>query len=227
MSNEISSKVRDYLAEVYSLSETNPDQQSYVSTSALAEVMNVSAPAVNRMVTKLKELGLLNHEPYQGISLTPDGAREALIKLRYQRIAACFLVTVMGFGWHEVHHEASQMSSSLSEMLAQRMLDMSGNPETDPFGEPIPSVVGEVPAVNDKPMVDVEDGDRLQITRVQTREPDRLEYLAALGLTPGATLELIHKAPFNGPMQLKLGEEYRIIGHNLGEIIRVCTEEPA
>jgi Fe2+ transport system protein FeoA len=40
-------------------------------------------------------------------------------------------------------------------------------------------------------------------------------------LTPGAELHLIHVAPFEGPMQLKLKSEYRIIGNNLAQLIRV------
>jgi len=59
------------------------------------------------------------------------------------------------------------------------------------------------------------------VTRVRTRESDRLEYLSALGLLPGTPVIVLHKAPFNGPVQLRVGREYRIIGHNLAELIRV------
>lgn len=45
----------------------------------------------------------------------------------------------------------------------------------------------------------------LELTRVRTREPDRLEYLGALHLKPGAQFEILHAAPFNGPIQSKLG----------------------
>jgi DtxR family Mn-dependent transcriptional regulator len=223
MSSELSAKMRDYLAKVYALSETTAAANGYVSTSALADLIDVSAPAVNRMVTKLKELGLLHHEPYQGIVLTETGTREALVKLRYQRIAAAFLADVMGFGWHEIYEEANQMSGALSETIAQRMLDMAGNPTHDPFGEPIPDINGIIVDPDDGLMTETEDNQQVTITRVKTREPDRLEYIAALGLMPGVTLHLLHKAPFNGPIQLKLGEEYRIIGHNLAELIRVKT----
>jgi Fe2+ transport system protein FeoA len=63
----------------------------------------------------------------------------------------------------------------------------------------------------------------LTLTRVTTREADRLHYLKALGLVPGAALHVHHVAPFSGPMQLRLGDEYRIIGHNLAEQIKVKT----
>jgi Fe2+ transport system protein FeoA len=53
---------------------------------------------------------------------------------------------------------------------------------------------------------------------------DRLEYLAALGLMPGAPLEVLTLAPFHGPVQLRVGKEYRIIGHNLALMIRARLE---
>lgn len=213
--------LRDYLARIYSLSDLQAQPDDYVSTSALADAMGVTAPAVNRMVTKLKENGYLHHEPYQGIKLTDAGQREALVKLRYQRIAAAFLVTVMGFGWHEIEEETGRMSGALSDLIAERMLAMAGNPNRDPFGEPIPSAEGDVPPADDVALAEATDGQHTIITRIKTRESDRLEYLAALGLWPSALVTVIHKAPFHGPMQLKLAEEYRIIGHNLAELIYV------
>jgi DtxR family transcriptional regulator, Mn-dependent transcriptional regulator len=218
---DLSSKMREYLVEIYRLSERSSADNPYVSTSVLAEILNVTAPAVNRMVTRLKELNLLQHEPYQGIRLTEEGKREALLKLRYHRIAEAFLVNVMKFQWHEVYEEAQRISIGLSEPLAQRMLEMAGNPMYCPHGELIPSVEGTVDTIDDVLLTEAEVGATLTVTRVLTREPDRLSYVGALGLMPGATLQLIHIAPFNGPMQLKLKDEYRIIGHNLAELIRV------
>jgi len=221
MTTELSPTMREYLAEVYRLSEQHEDKQEYVSTSSLAELLDVSAPAVNRMVTKLRDMNLLEHEPYQGIRLTEAGAREALKYLRRHRICEAFLVNVMGYKWHEVHAEADRMSRALSERLVERMAEMAGNPTHCPHGEPIPDAEGNLPDFHDMPLLDAEMKTDLVLTRVQTRERDRLEYLAALGLTPGAYLQLLNIAPFNGPIQLKLGKEYRIIGHNLAGAIRV------
>lgn len=210
---------RDYLIQIYRLSDGQ--REGFVSTSALADMINVSAPAVNRMVTRLRDMGLLFHEPYQGIRLTPLGEREALKQLRHQRIVEAFLMRVMGFGWHEVHAEADRISRALSETVADRMSLMAGNPTHCPHGEPIPTLQGDLPPMLDVLLTDAPHNCPLEMTRVRTREPDRLEYLAALHLTPGAQFEIIHAAPFNGPLQLKLGREFRIIGHNLAEMVRV------
>lgn len=219
--------MRDYLAEIYRLSDRGPEsQQGYVSTSTLADILDVSAPAVNRMVTRLKELGMLEHEPYRGIRLTDNGTREALKELRRHRIAEAFLVNVMGFGWHEVHEDASRMGRTLSDVLTERMAEMAGDPTYCPHGEPIPDAEGHIVKPDDFLLCDAEpEGDPVKISRVLTREADRLEYLAALGLTPGTELEVLHVAPFHGPMQLKVGSEYRIIGYNLAELIRVSAAD--
>lgn len=222
--------IRKYLTAIYRLADRGSeragaqpvDAAGYVSTSALADVLNVSPPAVNRMVTRLRELGMLDHEPYQGIRLTGAGEREALRQLRLQRIVECFLAVVMGFQWHEIHADADEMSRHLTEPLAERMWTMAGQPTTCPHGEPIPTLEGELrPVPADLLLTDAPHTVPLVVTRVRTREADRLEYLAALGLVPGARVEIIHAAPFNGPLQLRLGKEFRIVGHNLAEMLRV------
>jgi DtxR family transcriptional regulator, Mn-dependent transcriptional regulator len=230
MSADLSPTMRDYLAEIYRLNDhvdaQNDGRSAFVSTSALADLLDVSAPAVNRMVTKLREMGLLEHEPYKGITLTDTGRREALKQLRRQRIIEAFLVRVMGFGWHEVHAEAANMSKSLGDVLIERMLMMAGNPTHCPHGEPIATPEGEIPEQHDFLLTQAAEKQPLLLTRVRTRERDRLEYLAALGLMPETKLEVLHMAPFNGPIQLRVGKEYRIIGHNLAEMVRVQESDP-
>ena len=53
--------------------DRQPKPADYVSTSQLAEWLDVSPPAVNRMVNRLGNLGLLHHQPYQGIAITERG----------------------------------------------------------------------------------------------------------------------------------------------------------
>lgn len=222
----LSSTMRDYLAEIYRLSDRESQPDGYVSTSALADLLDVSAPAVNRMVIKLRDQGLLLHEPYQGIRLTDAGRREALKQLRSHRIVESFLTNVMGFGWHQVHEEADKIAPTLEEVVVERMAQMAGNPTRCPHGEPIPTPDGEIPELHDVLIPDAPQGIMLEITRVRTRESDRLEYMAALELVPGQQLQIVHAAPFNGPIQLRLKDkEFRIIGHNLAEMIRVQPVE--
>ncbi len=219
-----SAAMQDYLAEAYRLAyyqNGNP----YISTSALAEVMNVSAPAVTRMVQRLKEAGYLEHEPYRGVSLTPKGEREALMNIRRHRLVEVFLVSVMKFGWHEVHDQADDLGVAVSDTVVERMAQMAGNPRRCPHGEPIPTADGRMPRVHDAPLSESEPGSELVISRVSTHDMDKLAYLGELGLTPGKRFRLISRAPFNGPLQLERDGETCVIGHELAGVLRVCPPD--
>ena len=105
------------------------------------------------------------------------------------------------------------------------MEEMAGHPAFCPHGEPIPSPDCTIADLHDQLLTDAPHNQALAVTRVSTREADRLEYIAALGLLPGRTVEVLHVAPFHGPLQLRVGKEYRIVGHNLAEMIRARPQE--
>ncbi len=220
MTSQLSKKMRANLAEIYRLIDRQPRQEDYVSTSQLADLLLISPPAANRMVNRFSERGLLEHKPYKGVAITDAGRIEALKHIRYQRIAEVFLAQVMGLNWLEAHEEAHRLSDGLSEAVVQRMFEMTDHPRVCPHGEPIPDAAGALPPTQDIFLSQVEAGSKARITRLLTREKDRLVYLEALGLVPGCICDVIHVAPFEGPMQLKLGREFRIIGQNLASLIR-------
>jgi DtxR family Mn-dependent transcriptional regulator len=217
-----SAAMQEYLAEAYRIAYYQRET-SYVSTSALADVLKVSAPAVTRMVQRLKEAGFLEHEPYRGILLTPAGEHEALRHIRRHRLVEVFLVDVMGFGWHEVHDAADTFGESVSDPIVSRMDQMADFPRRCPHGEPIPTADGVMPRVVDFPLNEATVGGSFVISRVTTHDADQLAYLGELGLKPGARLTLIGRAPFNGPLQLEVGRAFPVIGHELAGRLRVCA----
>lgn len=222
----ISTAMQEYLAEAYRLAYYN-DGEPYVSTAALAEVMNVSAPAVTRMVQRLKDAGYVEHEPYKGIYLTSEGEFEALMSIRRHRLVERFLVDVMNFGWHEVHDTADNLGIAVSDHVVNRMEKMAGYPRRCPHGEPIPTAEGHMPRVKDYPLSEIEfrPERQLVISRVATHDDKKLHYLDTLGLVPGVRFSLISRAPFNGPLHLKFGDKVQVIGHELAGVLRVCSEE--
>jgi len=215
--------MQEYLAEAYRIAYYQPDNP-YVSTSALAEEMNVSAPAVTRMVQRLKTAGFLEHEPYRGIKLTPEGEREALANIRKHRLVERFLVDEMGFGWHEVHDDADELGLVVSSVLVDKMDEMSGYPKRCPHGEPIPTIDGTMPRVIDYPLSEVDVNKEYVISRVHTHDEDKLKYFSDLKLEPGTHFRLVERAPFNGPLQLEVNGETHFLGHELAGTLRVCSE---
>lgn len=222
--SDASAAMREYLAEAYRIAYYQ-DKNPYISTSALANVMNVTAPAVTRMVQRMKEANYLEHEPYHGIKLTKKGELEALMNIRSHRLVERFLVDVMGFGWHEVHDAADDLGAVVSNKLVKRMAEMAGYPKRCPHGEPIPTADGHMPRIVDYPLQEVEFGKDYLISRVSTHDEEKLRYFDTLGIKPGATLHFTHQAPFNGPLQIKLTDETIHLGHELAGVLRVCSQE--
>lgn len=203
--------MREYLAEIYRLQEDSPT----VSTTSLAERLNVSAPAVPRMLKRLKSAGYVKHVPYQGVELTERGRIAALEEIRRHRLLEVFLVNVMGFTWDETHEHADELGKGLNDALTQRMAEMTGFPQRCPHGEPIPDETGQIPPLNDICIMNLAVGHKGQVSRVRTHEPERLQYFATLNLMPGVEIEIIGRAPFNGPMRLRVGREEVVLGVEL------------
>lgn len=218
----ITAAMQDYLAEAYRLAYYQGEAQP-ISTSALADVLGVSAPAVTRMVQRLKEAGYLDHEPYRGVVLTGEGVREALLSIRRHRLVERFLTDVMHFGWHEVHDAADELGAVVSDTLVERMDVMAGYPRRCPHGEPIPTREGIMPRVIDTPLTDAALNLPLIVSRVSSHDEEKLRYLDTLGLKTGAAFELVERAPFNGPLRLIINGEPHFIGHELARTLRVCA----
>lgn len=221
--SEITPLLRDYLAEIYQAAQIELNgKNGFVSTSELAERMAASQPTVNRTVERLFDFQLIQYERYVGVKLTAQGQQEAADVLRKQAVLESFLVNVLKFQWHQVYVEARQMRHHISDAVINRMWEAAGRSLRSPFGEWIDPPQIEPPQVL---LANAEDQQDYQIARILTRQPDRLEYLAALGLTPDVRVHIHHKAPFHGPIQLHLDTEYRIVGHELAKVITLISDE--
>lgn len=208
---EPSAAMREYLAEIYRLQEDNPT----VSTTNLAERLDVSAPAVPRMLKRLKNVGYVKHVPYQGVELTERGRAEALQEIRRHRILEVFLVDVMGFDWDEAHEHADALGAGLTGPIAERMAEMANHPQRCPHGEPIPQKDGQLPPITDTCIMNLNVGHTGAFSRVRTHEPEKLKYFASLGIRPGVAFELVGRAPFNGPMRLRIDRDEIVLGAEL------------
>jgi DtxR family Mn-dependent transcriptional regulator len=207
--------VEDYLKVIYALS---PEGRT-ASTSDIAHRLELSAPSVSGMIKRLSEQGLLEHIPYQGVQLTAEGRRAALRMIRRHRIIEAYLVARLGYTWDAVHDEADRLEHAVSEDLIERMAEALGNPDADPHGEPIPTAEGWIEEVEATPLPQISAGETVEIRRVTAGDPDRLRYLASVGLQPGVVVTVVERQPFSGPITLRVAEQERVIGHELAECL--------
>lgn len=216
----ISQAMEDYLKAIYKLLEYN-DQ---VPTSALAEHLGVAPASATNMCKKLAELHLLEYAPYQGVKFTPAGKKLVLEIVRHHRLIELYLAEALGVPWDKVHEEAEKLEHVISEDLEERMAAALGNPLFDPHGAPIPSRAGVVEHKESGWLVDMEIGDTLIVVEVDDEDPALLRYLGKLGIFPGTKIELLNRAPFNGPLTLTIGNKEHSLGFQAAKSVRVAVE---
>lgn len=213
--------VEDYLKAIYLLSEG----EGPVGTSAIAERLGVAPGSVTGMLKRLEKQRLVRHERYQGSRLTEQGRTEAIRMIRRHRVLELFLVEVLGYTWDQVHEEAERLEHAASDELVNRMATVLGDPESDPHGHPIPTRAGRFPPHVLVPLSELEPNQPATLRRVSDEDPEALRYLARLNLTPGVALEVVERAPFNGPLRVRVGEAEEVIGLELAERLRVERRE--
>ena len=189
----LSASVEDYTKAIYEL-ET---RHGVASTTALAERLGVSPPAVSAMAKKLAKLGFVRHVRYRGVRLTPPGRRVALEVLRHHRLLETYLVEELGVPWDRVHAEAEVLEHVLSEGLEQRIAAKLGEPTHDPHGDPIPGLDGTLVEPETVRLDSLAAGERGTFVRVSDSDPDLLRELAERRIGPGDLLEVVGVDPLS------------------------------
>lgn len=209
--------IEDYAKAIYTLQQRTDGP---VTTTALAERLNVSAASASGMVRRLGEIGLAKHEPYKGVELTEAGRAVALEVIRHHRLLE-LLLAELGVPWDRVHDEAEVLEHHISEELEALIAERLGDPTHDPHGDPIPAVDLTVEEGTTIALNQLEPGQRGLFVRVSDSDPEMLRYLSSLGLKPGQKLQLVGREPFEGPLIVSFGSEKHPLGVALARAMRV------
>ncbi len=213
----VSQSVEDYLKIIYKLGRRG----DRVTTSAIADRLEVSPASVTNMVKRLAEMNLLTYEPYRGVALTEAGKKIALETIRHHRLLELYLAEALGIPWDKVHAEAERLEHVLSEDVEAAMSDALGEPLIDPHGAPIPTVEGLLDEPLHTPLAEVEAGRTVVIRQVSDEDAAKLRYLGNLGLFPNTAIKVVSVAPFDGPLTLRVGDEEHVVGRELARNVYV------
>jgi DtxR family Mn-dependent transcriptional regulator len=214
----------DYLKAIYELSRAAPEQP--VPAAALVERMAAPPATVTDTVKRLAALGLVDHAPYRGVRLTVAGEQAALAVIRHHRLLEQYLAEALGLPWDQVHAEADRLEHVLSEALEARIAAALGHPTHDPHGDPIPAADLTLAEPARARLSDLPVGERAVVGRVGDQAPAKLRYLAELGLTPGAEVVILARAPFGGPVRLRVGAAEQVISCDLADSLFVAPSRP-
>lgn len=125
----------NYLKVIFNQNELVND---FVTTSQMAQELDVSNAAISDMAKKLSSEGLITYEKYKGMELTSKGEKMALKVIRRHRLWELFLMKILGLNWSEIHDEAENLEHHSSDFLIDKIDEYLGYPEFDPHGHPIP-----------------------------------------------------------------------------------------
>ncbi|MFO7845576.1 MAG: metal-dependent transcriptional regulator [Balneolaceae bacterium] len=214
-----SQSVEDYLKAIYKL-ESELDGKG-VPTSKLAAEMDVANASVTNMIKRLDDLGMVNYESYYGVRLTDSGRKIALEMIRHHRLLELYLAEMLGYTWDQVHDEAEKLEHHISERFEDKISELLNDPKFDPHGDPIPTKEGHIPKLGLKTLIELNKGEKSEVRRVRNQTPELLRYLDEYGLIPGASVTVIKKEPFDGPLELQVNGNRITLGHNIAADILV------
>ena len=128
----------DYLKAIWSLSERDAPEKLEAGTNDLAAMLQVSPPAVSKMLKQMESQSLVAHIPYYGVRLTKKGRAAALKVVRRHRLLEMFLSQILKYDDDSVHDEAERLEHHISEEFERRIDEILGFPESCPHGSYIP-----------------------------------------------------------------------------------------
>lgn len=220
----LTAPVEDYLKAIFEIELADAagsgrrEHPPAAGTNDIAQALGIAPASVTGMLRRLSDQGLISYERYRGVRLSEAGRRAALRTIRRHRVIEAYLTKALGYPWDRVHEEAERLEHAASDELIDRMAAAIGEPTTDPHGAPIPTRDGTMEAKPLLALVDVDVGHVVRIRMVGDRDPERLRYLAELGITPGADVRVVARAPFGGPITLRIvregSEGSRVAGHS-------------
>jgi DtxR family Mn-dependent transcriptional regulator len=180
--------IDDYLKTVYAHTEW---QDAPITPSVLAAKLGIAPSSVTEMVKKLAALGLVAHEPYRAVRLTPEGERRALEMVRRHRLIETWLVEEFGYAWDEVHEEAEVLEHTISDRLLGKIDERLGRPRFDPHGDPIPDAAGRVEREGYVLLAEAAPGHVGRILRVSDRDPGLLRLIERAGIAVGRRVRVV------------------------------------
>jgi len=217
MMKEVTAVIEEYLEAIYRLQE----KSGVARTSDIVELLRVVPGTVTNTVERLEKEGYVTHEPYKGIKLTERGLKIALRVVRKHRLSERLLTDILHVEWDKVHDAACKLEHGITDEIIKPLEKALKDPKTCPHGNPIPTRHGGIIEEKSQPLTALNEREQGTIVKITEEKSDLLRYLDTLGLVPGASLEIVEKAPFDGPITIKVGATNRALSRAMASIIRV------
>lgn len=214
--------LEEYSEGIFRLQE----ELEVVGTGDIAKYMNVAPASVTTMLKKLSDAGLVEHTPYKGVRLTPQGETLSISLLRKHRLVERMLVDFLELPWEDVHELACKLEHFLSEEVTDRIARAMNYPTTCPHGNPVDATVKDGSCRLSECAV----GSEMTVIKITDERLEFLTYVMEIGLFPGVPITIRARTPFGDVMTLDVEGQNgpiaigREVANSIGVVHRVPGE---
>jgi len=223
--SRLSMAMENYLLSILRLEEQQikvsvAQLSEHFKTLPLGEGLGTSLPSVSAMIRRMSKEKLVEISTDKEIVLTKDGRQYAEVILRRHRLAERLLVDVLHVDLEFAHIEAHRLEHAMSPYLEQKVVDLLENPETCPFGHPIPGSTYVTPA-NAITLDKCRPDNEYIVDRVPEDNQDLLAYFVEKGFIPDIAIKIIDSSVPRGIVTLQCDGEELVFSTSVAKLIWV------
>jgi len=209
--------VENYLMSMHVMER----DQGEIVAARLAEVLQVAPATVAMTLKRMERDGWISlRSRGKGIHLTDTGRQAAFSVIRRHMLTEWLLVNMLKMPILDVHAEAHNLEHAISPQLEERLVQLLGNPQVCPHGNPFP---GQEQATRDwLPLTDLPGGTQATIRRLHELAEENQELLAFLyhnGLQPGSRVRLVESLPFNQTLSVETNQGNCTLGFQAARLV--------
>ncbi|MGD2090868.1 MAG: metal-dependent transcriptional regulator [Candidatus Aminicenantes bacterium] len=141
--DKLSKSLEDYLEAIYMVSQ----KKKIVRVKNLIKMLNVKTASVIGALKKLEQRGLVEHEHYGYIELTPEGKKKAMRIYEKHTVLIRFLTKFLQVNEKTAEKDACLMEHCISDETFSKIIQLIRLVETEPGN--IPSWFKELTAYMD------------------------------------------------------------------------------
>jgi len=215
-----------YLRTIYELLEEGITPRR----ARIVERLHQTGPTVSQTVARMERDGLLTIDGERLIQLSPEGHAAAVEVMRKHRLVERLLLDIIGLDIALVHDEACRWEHVVSPAVEERLVILLGDPQTSPYGNPIPESGDSGAAAllafrhGNRPLTEMVTDERITVTIQRIgehlqQEPE-LGAVLGLGVMPGAQVTVT--ATPRG-VEISTGKGQAVLPDNVAEHLFVSV----
>ncbi|HEO3016096.1 TPA: metal-dependent transcriptional regulator [Streptococcus agalactiae] len=208
----------DYLKCIHELGEKN----NKISNKKIAEMMQVSAPAVSEMIKKMISEQLIVKDKDLGYYLTKQGLLVVSDLYRKHRLVEVFLVNHLHYTADDIHKEAEVLEHTVSTTFVDQLEKLLDFPQFCPHGGTIPKKGEFLVEINQMTLDQISQLGTYVISRVHD-DFQLLKYLEQHRLHINDTIELTQIDPYAKTYHIIYNDENLTISERIASQIYVSA----